>query len=92
MHHASLHDPNEIYNAIRCRRDLSLTQRERLVLAYRRFVSYLSFRTHGYINPSDGTERWFVRDRDLKLKEFAQFEDQLKDNLQLVAKLLFSDN
>lgn len=90
LNHASLQDPNEIYSAIRCRRDLTLVERERLVVAYREFISYLTFRTDGYIPHSWGdNDKSFLKNRQLSPMEFAKFADQLNDNLQVIAKLLY---
>ena len=89
LYHASLQDPNEIYEAIRCQRELSLSQRERLVQAYGRFISYLSFRTCGYIETRIDSDKKLVMNRVVKLENFVHFADHLNDKIQLIAKILY---
>ncbi|MCE5315971.1 MAG: site-specific integrase, partial [Parachlamydia sp.] len=84
-----LHDPNEIYEAIRCHREWSLLFRERLVLAYQNFLSYLWARTNEYIILRPDLEKESVKNREVSFREFVSFADLLKDNLQLIAKLLY---
>lgn len=86
---AAKQDPTEIYQAIRCRRDLSLVFREQLVNAYKSFLEYLSSCTQGYIKPKYDFEDTYVRHRSLSLRDFVLFADQLNDSLKLVAKLLY---
>jgi len=89
IYHASQQDPNDIYEAIRCRKELPLSQRERLVNSYNSFMVYLEFRTHNYVIAKFDRDRQFVKNRNVKIEEFALFADQLKEPLQLVAKLLY---
>lgn len=89
LHHASLHDPNEVFVAIRCRRELSLIQRERLVEAYGQFILYLSNRTKNFIKPPVDNELEFIKSRLVRPPEFCKFADQLSEKFQLIAKLLY---
>ncbi len=89
LKHTSKQDPNVIFEAIRCKRDWPLTQREQLVKEYKAFLSFLSVRTNRYITLRTDEERDEVRSREIGYDEFLTFADQLNDKSQLVAKLLY---
>jgi hypothetical protein len=90
LYHAFWQNPNEVYNAIRCKREWSLSLRERMVRAYEQFILYLSGCTSGFIvHPETDSDKVIVMNRVVKLDEFIHFADHLKDKLQLIAKLLY---
>lgn len=82
-------DPNDVFQAIRCQRNYSLRQRERLVQAYRRFLNYLGVNTNRLITPRTDWERDQVSHKEMRYDEFLTFADNLNEKNQLAAKLLY---
>ncbi len=86
---ARLFDHCNVIEAIRCHKEWSFTLRESLVETYLDFMLWLSKSTFGYIKKTEDPDLWRIQGRYLAYKNFINFLSKLKDEDQLVAKLLY---
>lgn len=89
LSHVARQDPNDIYRAIRCRRDLSMKLRESLVEAYWTILHHLDIITKGYLKHRENIDHEMILGRLIPYDFFVKFLDELSDKPQLVAKLLY---
>lgn len=82
-------DHRNVIDAIRCRRDWTFLLRENLVRTYLNFIQWLSAVTYGYLNLLEDPDLERCQNRSVAYMNFIHFLSKLKDEDQLVAKLLY---
>src|SRR5262249_25891188 len=87
--HAKMFDHRNILEAIRCRREWNFQIRERLVNTYLHFIKWLSKVTHGFVPLLEDPDLCRSQDRSLAFLNFIHFLSKLREEDQLVAKLLY---
>jgi hypothetical protein len=86
---AKLFDHRNVLEAIRCHREWSFSLRENFVKTYLSFMRWLWMVTFGYIDKLEDPDLWRSQGRSLAYPNFINFLSKLKDEDQLIAKLLY---
>jgi hypothetical protein len=86
---AKLFDHRNVIEAIRCHKEWSFPLRENLVKTYLDFMQWLWTTTWGYIHKLEDPDLARSQARSLAYSNFINFLSKLKDEDQLVAKLLY---
>lgn len=82
-------DHRHIVEAIRCHRDWPFLVRENFVKTYLHFMQWLSKTSYGYIFKLEDPDLERSRSRSLAYSNFIHFLSKLKEEDQLIAKLLY---
>jgi hypothetical protein len=86
---ARLLDHRNIIEAIRCRREWSFELRENLVKTYLQFIQWLSKATNGFIPFLEDPDLQRTKDRSLNFVHFISFLSKLREEDQILAKLMY---
>lgn len=86
---AKYFDQRNVVEAIRCHKDFHFKLKENLVKIYLDFMHWVSKATFGYIEKVEDPDLWRSKGRALAHPIFINFISRLKEEDQLIAKMLY---